>query len=60
MKKICVTCDKMKDESEFDWWFKSIGVRKRECRECERLYTIRWWLRELTKQRERERRRKNG
>jgi hypothetical protein len=54
MKLICATCNRLKDEEEFDWWFKSIRVRKRECRECEKRERIRWWLKELEKQKQRE------
>ena len=50
MKLICATCKRLKDEEEFDWWFKSICVRKSE---CERKYFIRWMLKELEKQKRR-------
>jgi hypothetical protein len=53
MKLICATCNRLKDEEEFDWWFKSIRVRKRECREYERKNWIRWMLKELEKQKKR-------
>lgn len=49
MKRICVICGEMKDEVEFDLWFKAIGIRRYECRECNRKATIRWWLKELEK-----------
>jgi len=53
MKLICATCDKLKDEEEFDWWFKSIRVRKRDCRECERKKYLLWLIKELEKQKKR-------
>jgi hypothetical protein len=33
MKK-CDHCKKLKDEEEFNWKFKSLGVRHKTCREC--------------------------
>ena len=33
MKK-CDHCKKFKDEEEFNWKFKSLGVRHKTCREC--------------------------
>jgi hypothetical protein len=54
MKLICANCLKIKDEEEFDMWFPAIRVRKRECKECERRFRIKWWLKELEKQKQRE------
>ncbi|HSL30113.1 MAG TPA: hypothetical protein VK900_13010 [Anaerolineales bacterium] len=33
-KKNCNHCGKYKDEEEFNWRFKSLGVRHKTCREC--------------------------
>ncbi|MEO7839280.1 MAG: hypothetical protein ABIU06_08020 [Anaerolineales bacterium] len=34
MKKKCDHCKGWKDETEFNWKFKSLGVRHNTCREC--------------------------
>lgn len=33
-KKNCNHCGQYKDEEEFNWRFKSLGVRHKTCREC--------------------------
>ena len=33
-KKNCNHCGKYKDEEEFNWRFKSLGIRHNTCREC--------------------------
>jgi hypothetical protein len=60
MKRICSLCGEMKDEEEFDMWFPAIRVRRYECKVCIKRETIKWWVKELIKQREREARRKNA
>ena len=32
--KVCNHCLKEKDETEFKWRYKSLGIRNRTCREC--------------------------
>lgn len=34
MKKNCNHCGKHKDEEEFNWRFKSLGIRHKTCRDC--------------------------
>jgi hypothetical protein len=50
MKLICKVYDQVKDETEFDWWFPAINVRKEICKECERRVRTRWMIKELEKQ----------
>jgi hypothetical protein len=33
-KKVCVTCLQEKDETEFNWRYKALGIRHKTCREC--------------------------
>ena len=37
MKK-CVTCGKEKEETEFNWRYKVLGVRHKTCRECHKTF----------------------
>jgi len=32
--KRCATCKELKDEEEFNWRYKSLGIRHPTCREC--------------------------
>jgi hypothetical protein len=50
VKLICKVCDQLKDETEFDWWFPAIKVRKEICKECEKRELTRWMIKELEKQ----------
>ena len=34
-KKICNHCGLPKDEEEFNWRFKSLGIRNKACRDCQ-------------------------
>jgi hypothetical protein len=54
VKKICKSCDRLLEEEEFDMWFPAIRVRKDNCKQCERRKQIEWYLKELRKQEERE------
>ena len=42
MKK-CATCGKLKDESEFNWRWKKLGIRHPTCRECHKIYRKGWY-----------------
>ncbi len=35
--KRCARCFQYKDESEFNWRWKALGVRQSICRDCQRL-----------------------
>jgi hypothetical protein len=41
--KRCVTCGKEKDESEYNWRYKSLGIRHPTCRECHKTYRNNWY-----------------
>lgn len=42
-KKVCVTCSKEKDEEEFNWRYKHLGVRHKTCRECHHGFQDNWY-----------------
>lgn len=42
MKK-CVTCGKEKDETEFNWRYKVLGIRHKTCRECQKVFRNNWY-----------------
>ncbi len=39
----CVTCGKWKDEEEFNWRYKSLGIRHPTCRECHKPFRKNWY-----------------
>lgn len=39
----CATCHKLKDESEFNWRWKTLGIRHPTCRECHQKYRRNWY-----------------
>jgi len=39
----CVTCQIDKDEEEFNWRYKSLGVRHPTCRECHKPFRKNWY-----------------
>jgi hypothetical protein len=39
----CVTCRKWKDEEEFNWRYKSLGVRHPTGRECHKPFRKNWY-----------------
>ena len=41
--KRCVTCGNWKDEAEFNWRYKSLGVRHPTCRECHKPFRKNWY-----------------
>ena len=36
--KTCNHCKEVKDESEFNWRWKSLGIRNKSCRDCQHQY----------------------
>ena len=36
--KRCATCKELKDEEEFNWRWKQLGIRAKACRECAHLH----------------------
>ena len=44
-KKVCVTCLQEKDETEFNWRYKALGVRHKTCRECHHKHQNNWYER---------------
>ena len=42
MKK-CATCGELKEETEFNWRYKSLGIRHPTCRECHKIYRKNWY-----------------
>jgi len=43
MKKICATCSQEKDEGEFNWRYKALGIRHPTCRECQKSFRANWY-----------------
>jgi len=41
--KRCVTCGNWKDEAEFNWRYKSLGIRHPTCRECHKPFRKNWY-----------------
>jgi hypothetical protein len=42
MKK-CNHCQKSKDEEEFNWRYKALGIRHPTCRECQKPFRKNWY-----------------
>lgn len=40
---ICNSCGKEKDEEEFNWRYKSLGIRHPTCRECQKAFRKNWY-----------------
>ena len=36
--KVCNHCGKEKDEEEFNWRFRSLGIRNPACRDCQQTF----------------------
>ena len=43
MKKLCLSCREYKEEEEFNWKFKSLGVRATSCRDCVKPFRKKWY-----------------
>ncbi len=44
----CNHCSKTKNESEFNWRWKNLGVRQRTCRECQKIQKNEWYAKNKT------------
>jgi hypothetical protein len=42
MKK-CNHCGKLKEETEFNWRYKTLGIRHPTCKECQKLFRKNWY-----------------
>ena len=45
----CVTCGEWKEEDEFNWRYKSLGIRHPTCRDCHKPFRKNWY--EVNKER---------
>jgi hypothetical protein len=43
MKIKCVTCGEYKEPEEFNWRYKSLGIRHPTCRECHKPFRKNWY-----------------
>ncbi|HCR71839.1 MAG TPA: hypothetical protein DIW23_10375 [Anaerolineae bacterium] len=43
MQKQCVTCNQWKDEEEFNWRYKALGIRHPTCRDCHKPFRRNWY-----------------
>ena len=59
MKLRCKTCREWKQEEEFEFRWRSIGVRREECKACENAYLRSWWKKEMIRQAVRRQRKRN-
>jgi hypothetical protein len=41
--KQCVTCKQWKNEEDFNWRYKSLGIRHPTCRECQKPFRRKWY-----------------
>ena len=41
--KRCNSCGKEKDEEEFNWRYKTLGMRHPTCRECQKPFRKNWY-----------------
>ena len=41
--KVCNSCRLPKDETEFNWRYKSLGIRHPTCRECQKPFRKNWY-----------------
>jgi hypothetical protein len=56
--KICVTCQLPKEEEEFNWRYKALGIRAKICRECQSGHQRTWYQDHQEQEKERVRRRR--
>jgi len=56
--KVCVTCGLPKDEEEFNWRYKALGIRQKSCRECQHKHQGDFYQRHQEEEKERTRRRR--
>ncbi len=58
MTQICNHCGTEKPSTEFNWRWKSLGVRQACCRECQKTQKNKWYARNQPNERERLRKQK--
>jgi len=56
----CNRCGVFKDEGEFNWRYKALGVRQRTCRDCQREQKRSWYDKHGDKHRARVRENNKG
>ena len=43
MKKVCTSCGLEKDEEDFSWRWKALGIRQSICKSCQRQKSAGWY-----------------
>jgi len=56
--KTCVTCGFPKEEEEFNWRYKALGIRQKSCRECQHGHGKKYYQNHIEEEKERTRRRR--
>ena len=56
--KTCVSCQTPKEEDEFNWRYKALGIRQSSCRECQHGHQRNFYASHQEEEKERTRRRK--
>ena len=56
--EICNSCGLPKEEEEFNWRFKALGMRAKTCRECKKDQQHTWYMDHQEQEKERVRRRR--
>lgn len=56
--KVCVSCGLPKEEEEFNWRWKALGIRAKICRECQSGHQRTWYEGHREQEKERVRRRR--
>jgi hypothetical protein len=42
--KICNSCGQKKNEEDFNWRYKALGIRHPTCRECQKRFRKNWYI----------------
>jgi hypothetical protein len=56
--KVCVSCQLPKEEEEFNWHWKALGIRAKICGDCQHGHQRTWYLDHQEQEKERTRRRR--
>ena len=56
--KVCVSCQLPKEEEEFNWRWKALGIRAKICRECQSGHQRTWYESHREQEKERVRKRR--
>jgi len=56
--KVCVSCQLPKEEEEFNWRWKALGIRAKICRDCQHGHQRTWYQDHQEQEKERVRRRR--